>query len=208
MTLFYQPRDVFMQGIGFLAASMNLIGIKASNNQFNYRRIEQYRCSEYLHDEMIIRRFYVYETLIRHNFVVFQTDSGHTFKVHLIADIVPGDYSPVYIEIERTYWKPDGRYVGISNKKAEALKYFVFQEIEKFGDYEVGLNDCRHFARAVATFLSSEPSYTTTTTTTRITYVAYPLGSEYFYGQLTANITPNNTMLLQYPTGTLSTLIN
>ncbi|CAF1486651.1 unnamed protein product [Adineta steineri] len=188
MTLIQQSRDVFMQGVGLVAGSLNLIGINASNNQFNYRKIEQYRCSIFLHDEMVIRQFYVYETLIRHNFVVFQTDTGHTFKVHLIADVVPGEQSPIYIEIESTYWKPDGRYVEITNRKASDLKSFVLQHIQTFGNYEVGLNDCRHFARAVAGFLSNEPSYTTT-----VTLVIYPFNSGYVYPY---------SMLLQYPIGT------
>ncbi|CAF1053468.1 unnamed protein product [Adineta ricciae] len=199
MSLIQQSRDAFMQGIGLLAASLNLIGVNASNNQFNYRKIEQYRCSPYLHDEMIIRRFYVYETLIRHNFVVFQTDSGQTFKVHLIADIVPNDYSPVYIEIDRTYWKPDRRHVRTSNTRAGDLKLFVLHEIQKFGNYTVGLNDCRHFARAVAAFLSGQPSCTTTAATLS----AFPFGPGYYYGFPTTTLTTLNSMPLQYPMGAL-----
>ena len=149
-----QARDVFMQGIGLFAASLVLGGSHASNNEFNGRLIDQYRCSRLLLDGMTIQRFYVYETLIRHNFVVFQTDTGHTFKVHLIADIEPGRYAPVYVDIIPTYWKPENRYVGRSNKSALELKWFIRQEVYKFGGYEVGINDCRHFARAVASFLS------------------------------------------------------
>jgi hypothetical protein len=143
-----------VQFIGILAASFASIGINTSNNKFNGRKINQYRCSELLRDEMVIRRFYLYETLIHHNFVVFQTDSGHTFKVHLIADFDPGRYSPIYVEITRTYWKPAGKHVKKCNKKAWNLKRFVQYKIRKFGTYEVGLNDCRHFAQAVAAFLA------------------------------------------------------
>ncbi|UJR20021.1 hypothetical protein I4U23_023155 [Adineta vaga] len=149
-----QARDAFIQGIGLMAASLVLGGSHASNNEFNGRLIDQFRCSRLLMDGMTIRRFYVYETLIRHNFVVFQTDTGHTFKVHLIADIDPGYYSPVYVDILSTYWKPGGRYVGCSNRSALELKWFVLLEVQRFGNYEVGINDCRHFARSIAAFLA------------------------------------------------------
>ena len=148
------PRETLTEWIGVLSASMGALGIDTFNNQFNGRMIDQYRCSKLLEDEMVIRRFYLYETLIHHNFVVFQTESGHTFKVHLIADIYPGDYSPIYVEIGPTYWKPTSKYVRRCNKKARDLKRFVQYKIEKFGTYEVGFNDCRHFARAVAAFLT------------------------------------------------------
>ncbi|CAF1476395.1 unnamed protein product [Adineta ricciae] len=148
-------RDTFMQGIGVLAASLALAGLNASNNEFNGRLIDRYRCSKLFTDYMFVRRFYIHETLIRHNFVVFQTDTRHTFKVHLIADIYSGRrYSPVYVDIVPTYWKPTGRRVRRCNKNARGLKNFVKREVQKFGDYEVGINDCRHFARAVAAYLS------------------------------------------------------
>lgn len=149
-------RDTFMQWVGAAAASLALLGVNTSNNRFNGRRVRRYYCSELLHDEMIIRRFYVYETLIRHNFVVFQTDTKHTFKVHLIADVYPrSSYSPIYVEISPTYWRPEERDVWTSKKKAKKLKRFVQRELQKFGPYEVGINDCRHFARTVADFLAS-----------------------------------------------------
>ncbi|UJR20023.1 hypothetical protein I4U23_023157 [Adineta vaga] len=154
MDFFRKPRETLMQGIGILAATLSLSGMRVSNNEFNDRFIKQYRCSQQFKDEMTIRRFYVYETLIRHNFVVFQTDTGHTFKVHLIADVDPGHHTPVFVEIAPTYWRPDGRYVKKCNKKPRDLKNFVKYEVKKFGTYEVGINDCRHFARAVARFLS------------------------------------------------------
>ena len=149
-------REALTNWIGVLAASMNLLGLNLSNNQFNSRPIDRYRVSKLLRDEMVIRRFYVYETLTAHNFVVFQTDSGHIFKVHLIADVYPiVDNPPIYVEISRTQWKPDKRHVWTSNKRAGDLKRFVQREVHKFGVYDVGFNDCRHFARAVAKFLAS-----------------------------------------------------
>jgi len=154
MNFWQEPRESFVQFLGILSASLASINIHLSNNQFNGRGVKQYRCSKLLRDEMIIRRFYVYETLIQHNFVVFQTDSGHTFKVHLIADVYPGHYSPIYVKIGPTKWKPGGSRVKSSNKKAWDLKQFVQSEIRKFGSYDVGFNDCRHFARAVAEFLA------------------------------------------------------
>lgn len=150
-----EPREAFIQHIGIFVASLTSSGINASNNEFNGRRIDQYRCSKFLKDEMIIHRFYLYETLIHHNFVVFQTDSGHTFKVHLIADSEPGYYIPIYVVIGPTYWKPTDKYVRRCNKKARDLKRFVKHEGQIFGTYEVGLHDCRHFARVVAAFLTS-----------------------------------------------------
>ncbi|CAF4938296.1 unnamed protein product, partial [Rotaria sp. Silwood2] len=83
--------------------------------------------------------------------------SRHTFKVHLIADINPAkpeDYRPIQVEIGPTYWKPTGERIGRCNKKAWDLKRFVKHEVQKFGPYEVGIHDCRHFARAVAAFLA------------------------------------------------------
>lgn len=155
MGVFREVGDAFMQWIGVLATSLGSVGINASNNQFNGRKVRSYYCSPLLEDGMVIHQFYLYETLIRHNFVVFQTESGHTFKVHLIADVHPGPYSPIYVEIGQTYWKPADRSVWKCKKKAWKLKRFVQRELQKFGPYEVGLNDCRHFARAVAAFLTS-----------------------------------------------------
>ncbi len=154
MASWRKPRETLIELIGILAASMALIGINASNNEFNGRTINKYRCSKFLHDEMVICRFYLYETLIRHSFVVFQTTSGHTFKVHLIANVRPKHYSPIYVEIGPTYWRPTGKRVETCYKKAQDLKLFVRYKIRKFGTYDVGLNDCRHFARAVAAFLA------------------------------------------------------
>jgi hypothetical protein len=154
MASYRGPRESLVQFIGILAASVASIGIHLSNNQFNGRMINKYACSELLKDEMVIRRFYLYETLFHHNFVVFQTDSGHTFKVHLIADVDPGRYSPIHVKIGPTYWRPAGKHVKMCNKNARDLKRFVIYEIRKFGTYDVGFNDCRHFARAVAAFLA------------------------------------------------------
>ncbi|UJR18145.1 hypothetical protein I4U23_005045 [Adineta vaga] len=190
MALIQQSRDAFMQGIGLLAASFNLIGVNASNNQMNYRPIEQYYCSEYLHDQMVIRQFYVYETLIHHSFVVFQTETGQTFKVHLVADRIPEEYSPIYIEIKPTYWKPDGRHTRPSNRKAIDLKSFILQETQNFGNYEVGINDCRHFARSVAAFLTDDTLYVIT-----LIFPPYSQDSNYLYTYPINNIS-------QYPMNT------
>jgi hypothetical protein len=154
MDLYRGRREILTQWIGVLATSVASIGSRASNNAFNGRPISQYRCSKLLNDEMIIRRFYTYETLIHHNFVVFQTELGHTFKVHLMTDPNQGDRSLVYVEIGPTRWGPTSRYVGRCNKKARDLKRFVKHEVRKFGTYEVGFNDCRHFARKLAAFLA------------------------------------------------------
>jgi len=144
-----------VQFIGVFAAILASIGIDTCNNQFNGRLIDQYGRTKLLKDGMVIRRFYLYESLIHHNFVVFQTDLGQTFKVHLIADVYPGFYSPIYVEIGPTYWKPGRKHVEECNKYVRDLKRFVKHEIRNFGTYEVGFNDCRHFARAVAAFLAS-----------------------------------------------------
>ena len=150
------PREALIHWIGVLTASLDVLGIHASNNGFNGRAIDRYRCSTLLKDEMIICRFYVYETLTHHNFVVFQTTSGHTFKVHLTADLFPDhSLSPISVEIDRTYWKPVRRSVKKCHKESWALKHFVKNKIQKFGSYEVGFNDCRHFARAVSVFLAN-----------------------------------------------------
>jgi len=155
MDLVREIREIFVQCIGALVACLNLFGIRASNNEFNGRTIDQYRCSALLQDEMVISQFYVYETLIRHNFVVFKTMSGQTFKVHLIADVYPKGYSPIYVEIVPTEWRPSNRYVGTCAKLAWYLKRFVENQVQIFGAYEVGFHDCRHFARAVAGFLDN-----------------------------------------------------
>lgn len=150
------PREALIQWIGVWTATLDALGIHVSNNGFNGGTIEQYRCSPLLTDEMIICRLYVYETLTRHNFVVFQTTSGHTFKVHLTAGLFPDrSLSPISVEIGPTYWKPVRRSVKTCYKEAWALKYFVRNRVQKFGSYDVGFNDCRHFARAVAAFLAS-----------------------------------------------------
>ncbi|CAF1319336.1 unnamed protein product [Adineta ricciae] len=190
MALVQQTRDLFMGGVGLLAASFNLVGVNASNNQMNYRPVERFYYSEYLHDGMIIRQFYVYETLTHHSFVVFQTETGQTFKVHLVADLLPEGYSPIYVEIKPTYWKPDGRRVGGSNRKAIDLKYFISTEIRKFGEYEVGLNDCRHFARSIAAFLTDDELYIIT-----LRFPPYPQNSGYPYTYPMGNLwTPRNYM--------------
>ena len=148
-------RETLVNCLGVFASSLASSGITISNNQFNGRPINQYRCSMLLRDEMVIRRFYVYETFVRHNFVVFQTMSGQTFKVHLIADIMPGKYSPIYVEIGPAEWRPTDKYIGTCYKSAWYLKRFVEHQVQHFGTYEVGFNDCRHFALAIAAFLDS-----------------------------------------------------
>ncbi|CAF1084849.1 unnamed protein product [Adineta steineri] len=147
--------DIFLECIGYLAATLALFGIRASNNEFNGRAIHRHRYTDLLQDDMIITRFYKYETLIKHNFVVFQTESGHIFKVHLIANVEPKHYSPMYVKIVPSYWRPGRRRIRSSNKTGRDLKRFVNAEIRRFGNYEVGFNDCRHFANAVAAFLAS-----------------------------------------------------
>jgi hypothetical protein len=148
-------RELLVQFIGVFAAVLALIGIDTCNNQFNGQMINQYGRSKLLKNGMVIRRFYLYETLIHHNFVVFQTDLGQTFKVHLIADVDPAVYPPIHVEIGPTYWKPTREHVEECNKDVRDLKRFVKHEIRNFGIYEVGFNDCRHFARAVAAFLAN-----------------------------------------------------
>lgn len=155
MALVKTMRQGAEQFIGLLAATFDFSGIDASNNRFNDRKINRYYYTNLLMDNMIIKRFYVYETLIRHSFVVFQTNTGHTFKIHLIADVFPGKCQPIQVLIVPTYWKPKGKRIRRSNKTGCQLKHFVTYAVKKFGRYEVGFNDCRHFARAVAAFLAS-----------------------------------------------------
>lgn len=153
---FQGPRAALLQGIGALAAGLGSFGFRASNNEFSGRKINQFRCSKLLYDGMVIGRFYVYETLIQHNFVVFQTTSRYVFKVHLIADVLSNRRrSPITVDIVPTHWKPGGRRVSNSRRRAGDLKRFVKYQVQRFGAYEVGFNDCRHFAQAVADFLAS-----------------------------------------------------
>jgi hypothetical protein len=155
MVTYQVLREALIQWIGVLGACTASIGIRVSNNQMHGQTINKYRCFKFFKDEMVISRFYLYETLIHHNFVVFRTECGHTFRVHLVADVHSGQDSSISIEISPTEWRPIGKYVGTCNKRALDLKRFVKYEIRKFGTYELGFNDCRHFARAVAAFLAS-----------------------------------------------------
>ncbi|CAF1049538.1 unnamed protein product [Adineta steineri] len=155
MIIYQVLREILVQCIGALVSILALFGLKASNSEFNGRAINQYRRSVLFQNDMIIHRFYVYETLIHHNFVVLQTGSGHTFTVHLIADVYPGEFSPITVEIGPAEWRPISESVKKCYKTALELQFFVMNEIQIFGVYEVGFNDCRHFARAVAAFLVS-----------------------------------------------------
>ncbi|CAF1393888.1 unnamed protein product [Rotaria magnacalcarata] len=150
-----RPRDRIIHGLGLLVAGFASIGMDIGNNRFNGRMIDEYHCTKFLNDNMVIRRFYLHESLIRHNFLVFQTDSGHTFRVHLIAAVTPTDYQPISVVIARTYWKPTTKSIGMCDKTARDLKRAVQHQVEQFGTFEVGYNDCRHFARNVAAFLAS-----------------------------------------------------
>jgi hypothetical protein len=149
------PRDRIIHGLGLIVAGFASVGIDMGNNRFNGRMIDEYRCTKLLNDNMVIQRFYSHESLIRHNFIVFQTDCGHTFKVHLIAAVTPTDYQPISVVIARTYWRPTAKSTGTCNKTAWDLKRVVKRQVEQFGTFEVGYNDCRHFARNVAAFLAS-----------------------------------------------------
>jgi hypothetical protein len=156
-------REIIMQGTGASGIGAAYLGLPFVSARENGKLITEFRCTHFLKNDMVVRRFYHHNPLLNHTFIVFQTNSRHVFMVHLIANLHNRCDTALFVEIQTTTWRPKADTVHPTNVKVRFLKSYLKRMIREFGRYQVGLRDCRHFSRDVAKFLAFDGYVTSST---------------------------------------------
>jgi hypothetical protein len=118
------------------------------SEKLNFSRIIDDIYSQFLTGHQI-NQFYYSSDPNQHGFVVCQTDSGCTFICHLVG--TPGQ---LYVETKLCDWN-DMALKTTTQKSMNELRDKIKSLSESFGVYNLGNNDCRHFAKSLKSFLES-----------------------------------------------------
>ncbi|MGZ4849971.1 MAG: hypothetical protein ACXV2C_01170 [Candidatus Bathyarchaeia archaeon] len=86
-----------------------------------------------------------------HGFVVFLASDGTAYLCHILGD----GASDLYIQIRKSRWTPEQLHVYDLARPVplKNLLEWVAEIQHKWGLYNLGTNDCRHFAQRIAQLL-------------------------------------------------------
>lgn len=118
------------------------------NPELNGSTVSDFRCTQDIGDEEVLQEFYLISdtTVPSHGFVIAKTNLGNSLICHLVG--LPGS---LVVEIKLDQWSPTSEVQQSTHTLAE-LKIFLraFDCV-----YQLGTQDCRHFAALVGSFLTT-----------------------------------------------------